>query len=125
GEGAGCRATKLQCSRRTQRPPPLVPPIVYDVLRSPGEPLAPATIGLIAVWFAALTGSAPLGRFAGAPTRWRVRRQIAPAIAANTRLSVSRRRSLPSRRDRLHIVLSAFRFDGTAVLRIVPRPGGW
>ena len=55
GEGAGCRATKLQRIPTAQHPPPLVPPIVYDMLHSPGEPLAPATIGLMAVRFAAVT----------------------------------------------------------------------
>ena len=67
GECAGCRATRLQRSPGTQRQPPVVPPIVYDVLRSPGEPLVPATSDFMAARFAAVTGSAPPDSFAGAP----------------------------------------------------------
>jgi outer membrane protein OmpA-like peptidoglycan-associated protein len=46
-ECAGCRATKLQRSPGTQRQPPGVPPIVYDVLRSPGQPLDATTRALM------------------------------------------------------------------------------
>jgi hypothetical protein len=58
GKCAGCRAAKLRRSPGTGRPA-IVPAIVLDVLRAPGEPLPPAIGGLMAARFAGVTGDAP------------------------------------------------------------------